>query len=208
MNPQQVSEGPLGRHDRFQQNGAFPQRRVRRVGSGLSERPLAEDDNTVHVFTRVLGPTLYAERHSDQFNVTKAALSHLERVVRDSGIHATLGGLSEMVEIYAFSKHDEAQAARRIAWRLLGRRAASLGGGGRWGLLVDGDVHPRDEVWVLFGCAYPIILRPDGGRYRVVSPMYVHGLMIGEAVEGLTDLGAEGRTFRSRTYPISTIELV
>lgn len=43
-----------------------------------------------------------------------------------------------------------------------------------------------DEVWVLFGCSIPLLLRRSlGGRYRVVGECYVHGFMYGEVMVDL-----------------------
>ncbi|KAK1473548.1 hypothetical protein CABS01_04210 [Colletotrichum abscissum] len=41
-----------------------------------------------------------------------------------------------------------------------------------------------DQVAVILGCDFPLILRPgDPGRYEVVGPCFVHGLMLGEALK-------------------------
>lgn len=43
---------------------------------------------------------------------------------------------------------------------------------------------PDDEVSVLLGCDFPMVLRPRGSnRYEVVGPCFVHGLMLGEALK-------------------------
>ncbi|KAI1299912.1 hypothetical protein F5Y03DRAFT_365124 [Xylaria venustula] len=40
-----------------------------------------------------------------------------------------------------------------------------------------------DIVALLAGCEFPIAIRPDGnGNYRFVAPLYVDGIMYGEAV--------------------------
>jgi len=44
-----------------------------------------------------------------------------------------------------------------------------------------------DKVCVLFGSSYPVILRPQEGYHTVVGDAYVHGIMYGEAMEGLSD---------------------
>jgi hypothetical protein len=46
-------------------------------------------------------------------------------------------------------------------------------------------VEPVDEVWILFGCPTPIVLRSIGPHFKVVSPAYIHEIMNGEAVEGV-----------------------
>jgi hypothetical protein len=41
-----------------------------------------------------------------------------------------------------------------------------------------------DEVSVILGCDFPMVLRPSGSnRYEVVGPCFVHGLMLGEALK-------------------------
>ncbi|KAK4442364.1 heterokaryon incompatibility protein-domain-containing protein [Podospora aff. communis PSN243] len=57
--------------------------------------------------------------------------------------------------------------------------------------------EPGDEVWVLFGCSMPMILRFRGSvgdikRYAVVGPAKMIGLMDGEACKGLRLDGEPG----------------
>ncbi|KAL2071270.1 hypothetical protein VTL71DRAFT_12505 [Oculimacula yallundae] len=47
-------------------------------------------------------------------------------------------------------------------------------------------VEPKDEVWILFGCPTPMVLRRVGQYFKVVSPVYIHEIMNGEVVEGVT----------------------
>ncbi|KAG5757588.1 hypothetical protein H9Q72_014271 [Fusarium xylarioides] len=52
-----------------------------------------------------------------------------------------------------------------------------------WGLLSSRE---GDEVWILKGFQVPCLLRPMGDeRYKLVGEAYVHGIMHGEALEGL-----------------------
>ncbi|KAK2596237.1 hypothetical protein QQS21_006329 [Conoideocrella luteorostrata] len=47
-------------------------------------------------------------------------------------------------------------------------------------------VRPGDQVWVIFGCPMPLILRPkadNNGRYTVLGTVIIPGLMAGEALE-------------------------
>ncbi|KAK1451886.1 hypothetical protein CMEL01_06460 [Colletotrichum melonis] len=52
---------------------------------------------------------------------------------------------------------------------------------------VDVYVEPLklgDQVAVLLGCDLPMIIRPGGpDRYQVIGPLFVHGLMLGEALK-------------------------
>jgi hypothetical protein len=42
--------------------------------------------------------------------------------------------------------------------------------------------QPRDAVFIISGCNFPIVLRPRGGNFAVVGEAYVHGYMAGEAL--------------------------
>lgn len=46
--------------------------------------------------------------------------------------------------------------------------------------------RPGDEIWLLAGAKVPFVLRPyDDGKYLLVGDAYVHGIMHGEAFDGL-----------------------
>lgn len=47
-------------------------------------------------------------------------------------------------------------------------------------------VESGDDIWIVFGCPTPMVLRRDGSHFRVVSPVLIHGIMEGEAVKGVT----------------------
>ncbi|KUJ23875.1 HET-domain-containing protein [Mollisia scopiformis] len=56
---------------------------------------------------------------------------------------------------------------------------------GGLGLAPD-SVAIDDEVWIIAGSQVPFILRPVGeNRYKLVGEAYVHGVMHGEAMEGV-----------------------
>ncbi|KAH7310612.1 heterokaryon incompatibility protein-domain-containing protein [Stachybotrys elegans] len=45
-------------------------------------------------------------------------------------------------------------------------------------------VREGDQVAIILGCDFPIVIRPRGSdRYEVVGPCFVHGLMLGEALK-------------------------
>ncbi|KXX73982.1 Heterokaryon incompatibility protein 6, OR allele [Madurella mycetomatis] len=184
--------------------------RVDSVASATTE-PFHDEEPVASVFNRLRDITKIgnlAEDETivhDQSDIKKTVLSRLESLAQK--VQIGLREVAMAAGALGYEQDDEKRAVRRIVGLLIGRRAARLSSG-RWGLLVDADVHPEDEVWVLFGCAYPMILRPAGGQYRVVSPMHIRGLMDGEIVEGLTNMDADVHTFGSRSYPISTIQLV
>ena len=47
-------------------------------------------------------------------------------------------------------------------------------------------VKPGDEIWILFGCPTPMVLRRDMPYFNVASPIYVFDIMYGEAMDGVT----------------------
>ncbi|KAK0103167.1 hypothetical protein ONS95_014965 [Cadophora gregata] len=53
--------------------------------------------------------------------------------------------------------------------------------------MAPATVVPGDSVYILLGCAFPVILRPGKitGQYKVVGECYVDGFMKGEAIQGL-----------------------
>lgn len=55
--------------------------------------------------------------------------------------------------------------------------------------MAPATVVSGDSVYVLLGCAFPVILRPEKitGQYEVVGECYVDGFMKGEAIKGLDD---------------------
>ncbi|PVH70009.1 hypothetical protein DL98DRAFT_598169 [Cadophora sp. DSE1049] len=55
--------------------------------------------------------------------------------------------------------------------------------------MAPATVVSGDSVYVLLGCAFPVILRPgkNTGQYEVVGECYVDGFMKGEAINGLDD---------------------
>lgn len=49
--------------------------------------------------------------------------------------------------------------------------------------LVPEETQQGDVIAVMYGCNFPVVLRPDGDRFKVVGECYVDGLMSGEAME-------------------------
>lgn len=71
------------------------------------------------------------------------------------------------------------------------------------GLTTNDEVKPGDMLVVLFGCDTPVVLRPiesdtSQGRaktYHFISDVFVHGLMDGEAVQGVNVI-ADGDRYK------------
>jgi hypothetical protein len=45
------------------------------------------------------------------------------------------------------------------------------------------SVQPLDEIWVLFGCPTPMVIRNNGPHFLVISPAYIADIMNGEAMK-------------------------
>ncbi|KAH7070791.1 heterokaryon incompatibility protein-domain-containing protein, partial [Paraphoma chrysanthemicola] len=50
--------------------------------------------------------------------------------------------------------------------------------------LAPAETRPGDTVAILYGCRYPVILRPSGNGFKYVGECYIDGLTHGEAVKG------------------------
>jgi Heterokaryon incompatibility protein (HET) len=77
--------------------------------------------------------------------------------------------------------------------------------GGSIGLVTQSAVMIKDEVWILFGCPVPLVLRPRGRQYIVVCPASIPGLMRGEAVSQIPDTVEDGDWYEE--YHVQTIDL-
>ena len=62
---------------------------------------------------------------------------------------------------------------------------------GRSGTVLSDRVQENDEIWIIFGCSMPMLLRPmkqhhhtSSNSYQLVGPAYISSLMEGEAVGG------------------------
>ena len=57
-------------------------------------------------------------------------------------------------------------------------------GNGAIGQMVDYSAREGDQVWILFGCHYPMVLRPMAQYYELVGYTFMPGYMEGQAVGG------------------------
>jgi hypothetical protein len=51
--------------------------------------------------------------------------------------------------------------------------------------LVRSKARPNDVVVILFGCSVPVLLRKDGQHFVLFGKAYIHGVMDGQAMDGL-----------------------
>ncbi|KAI4157902.1 MAG: hypothetical protein LQ342_007907 [Letrouitia transgressa] len=61
--------------------------------------------------------------------------------------------------------------------------------------LAPRDAEPGDLVCVLLGCEVPMMLRRSGKSYVLIGECYYHGIMEGEALQGLSEHTAALETF-------------
>jgi hypothetical protein len=73
------------------------------------------------------------------------------------------------------------------------------------GLVTQSAVKVNDEIWILFECPVPLVLRQDGHQYTVVSSASIPGLMRGEAVREVPGTVENGDCYG--IYQIQTIDL-
>ncbi len=57
--------------------------------------------------------------------------------------------------------------------------------------LVPLDAIKGDVVCVVFGCNFPLVLRRFGDMYWLVGEAYVHGIMKGQSMKGVSAVGHE-----------------
>ena len=66
--------------------------------------------------------------------------------------------------------------------------------------------QPHDQIWALFGCWSPILLRPHQQGFKVVGDVYLHGIMAGEAVVGFPENVEDGAIYNG--FEVRTIDLI
>ncbi|KAI1612818.1 hypothetical protein EDD36DRAFT_418977 [Exophiala viscosa] len=91
-----------------------------------------------------------------------------------------------------YSDEEGEQEAFSIPPFIVGRRlfvtdTGYFGNGGAW-------IEPNDQIFIIMGCHYPVILRPTNSSqscttYRLVEICYVHGIMDGELFDGVPFTG-------------------
>jgi hypothetical protein len=93
----------------------------------------------------------------------------------------------------AFNSEDESALNRgnetvdnyvKSAWYILDQRCLFACSDGRIGL-GSCEMQPGDRIFVLLGADFPFILRHlHGNQYRLIEAAYVHGIMMGEVLDG------------------------
>ncbi|KAK4221646.1 heterokaryon incompatibility protein 6,OR allele [Podospora fimiseda] len=169
----------------------------------LDDKYLPNDDDTAfYAFMQTLSNgCVQAAGHNsvpyqevpDQVWLEKAARYILSTIGKDSGKIST-----DLQEV-AMSAEDESDSDEWSRWatsasdsRIFGRTKNG------YYVLGPATMEKGDVVCVLFGVKVPFCLRPlPGGerRYLLVGECYVHGLMKGEAMDGLVGKSVQERVF-------------
>ncbi|KAI9781999.1 MAG: hypothetical protein M1839_005592 [Geoglossum umbratile] len=81
---------------------------------------------------------------------------------------------------------ESGQAFARLAWGTIGKHQPFVGANGGIGMAIKGT-RPGDQIWIVFGCDKPMILRPAGDHFLVVSEGYYDGANRGELLEDIPE---------------------
>jgi hypothetical protein len=113
-----------------------------------------------------------------------SALESFRATWDDICSHFSQSPVSEIFEVQAQSRHAM-QVLDEQDYSIYGRRLFTSAN--KRLILAPDFVKPGDVVAILFGGYGPYILRPvpNTNRYQYVGDAHVHGLMNGEAAEGL-----------------------
>jgi hypothetical protein len=76
---------------------------------------------------------------------------------------------------------DDARNMSLSALSLISRRLVTTSTG-YLGLAPE-EAHNGDKVGVLYGCNFPVVLRPAGDSFQYIGECYIDGLMDGEAID-------------------------
>ena len=118
-------------------------------------------------------PDMFSFRHSDALERTQYEPSHSSSSNASGAggkYHSHLG--SEVV-------YDMKLAALAIrARRLVTTKTGYLG-------LVPADTAIGDTIAVIYGCNFPVVLRPLDGAFLVVGECCIPGIMEGEVIDGI-----------------------
>jgi hypothetical protein len=167
--------------------------------------PLYERDNV----TSLMFPCLSPKRYENMWKLNKpdpARRVHLVRSLlaaakkadqKDLSTGDIIRGGYTPTDIIPADVREECHPlhVESNAVMLLGTEGSRVGSMAR-----TSDVQIGDEIWIVFGCRMPILLRPkrEGGkalRYQVIGPAIVPGIMKGEVIkdagESVQDHGTE-----------------
>ncbi|KAH9213096.1 hypothetical protein DL95DRAFT_390818 [Leptodontidium sp. 2 PMI_412] len=74
----------------------------------------------------------------------------------------------------------------RLAWGVIGKHLPFVGANGGMGLTLKSAAE-GDEIWMIFGCDKPMILRPADDYYLVIGEGYYGGANRGELMKDMPE---------------------
>lgn len=108
------------------------------------------------------------------------------------------------LEIFKALEQPEKIFIFQVQWAMAGK-CFVVTEKGYAGLILASPTQAEDEVWILFGCSMPVVLRREDNHYVFVTPVSINGIMKGEAVEGIPHDVKDGDQFGNSK--VQTIEL-
>jgi len=131
--------------------------------------------------------TSLSERHSIR-NTSDSDVNEAEELNNEDHV-----GLEE---VPTTDDEKEEVVAIIAATLMMNRRRFLVSGSNRVGL-APWDAEIGDMICILFGCRFPVILRPRKDHYTLIGEAYVDGIMDGELFSG-----SKGKEFSSDAFDI------
>jgi hypothetical protein len=120
----------------------------------------------------------------DRFRHTNAYFNVSGRILRDffpetpTGFRANDFGTDELLQI---QNNAIVSSMTTAMISLVGRRLITTTHG--YLGLAPAAVKAGDVVAIVYGCSFPVVLRPHGEMYQVIGESYIDGIMDGELTE-------------------------
>ena len=141
------------------------------------------------VDARALGTTLVAGTNSvrerlsedecNDFSAWSTYIEEFKQIPGMPGSNKAPDGNDAKVSAYDYA-----------VWHALRNRRFFITTSGFMGL-GPRTMQPQDQIAVLHGCRWPVILRPGDDHFKMLGTCYVHGIMDGEAIREKKNEGKE-----------------
>lgn len=164
-----------------------------RLWTKATERPLYERDDVTSLFYPLLGKHRYKQMWKSEMP-TQAERVNLIRSLRAAATMVDEEGLTLRKIIFGgYTPVDVLSSEEREAtiplYTTVGGMVLVGTNGGRLGAMgLECSPKSGDQIWILFGCRVPMVLRPEPGKqgcFTVVGHVVLPGIMRGEALNGL-----------------------
>jgi hypothetical protein len=122
----------------------------------------------------------------DRFRQTNAHFPIFSSLLRELFTEESETGLKLILSLNEpANRYDDGSGdLLRFAIGIEGRKLITTRTG--WLGLAPEESEIGDIIAILFGCNYPVVLRPSSNDFKYIGECYVDGLMDGEAVEAAT----------------------